>query len=208
MAGTDEITEKKTRDEKESHEGAPAVEGATETAATTEGAGGQVAMTGPEGYQYPADTPWKDMSDVHARNYWRAQARKHESATNDLRFELDKSKAEKPVDADSLRETVRAEMRAESAQALARADVRTALVARGLTIEKAENLTSVIDANAFLTDDMHTDADKVTAYAETFEPVKGVSWPDMGQGNRGKSGSNATSVEAGREMYRSKFNRK
>ena len=105
-----------------------------------------------------------------------------------------------PVDPETLREQVRAEIQAEHESDLAETAIRGRLEGRGVEADAIENIVTTLTGGlrGVITEG-RVDADKVNALVSLLAPST-QTWPDMGQGNRGAIGE-ATGLEAGRSAY-------
>lgn len=193
--------------------------GDTSGGGTSGGAGGDGGeqQQAPEvnEHGFPDKTPIKDMSVEQQAAYWKHQARKHEDTAKaradyeSVKAERDQLKQAGMTDAEKAIESARAEGlqagRAESVKSVTKAKVEAALSRRGLDEKRVAAIVGPLDHTYFLTDSGEVDAAKVSDYASGFGG--GQQWPDMGQGRRGDHAADK-SVDAGRELYRDRHQKK
>lgn len=177
--------------------------------------------------EFPAETPWAQMSVEQQAAYWRTQAKKHEErarktdalaawkkeneakvADYDRLLEASKTEHERALDAVKAEtaESVRREVRGQMIRELVDAEFRAA--ARGaLTKDQVSKLLAPLDPNYFVADNGGVDVDKISTYVAELSPAPAAgngagkaSWPDTGQGRRGAH-SGSASVQAGAELY-------
>lgn len=163
---------------------------------------------------FPEDTPVAQMSAEQAANYWKFQARKHESRAN-ARADYDELKARADrlaeIEAENATEHEKAvaAARAEgAAEALRQANeraassiLRAALEGRGRNAEQVEQMIAATNVTAFVRDG-DVDTQRIAAHVELVAPAAPApppSWPDLGQGKR--PNTKTTGTATGREMY-------
>lgn len=163
---------------------------------------------------YPADTPLAEMEPEQQAAYWRSMARKHEQRAkqaadyDQVKAERDELKQATQTDVERQITEATAKVRAETAQQfserLAAAEFRAALAGR-VNRDAATAIIEGINLTKFLASDGEVDTDMVSEHVKALLGVR--QQPDMGQGNRGPSGS-AKSVAAGRDLYERHHSRK
>lgn len=183
------------------------------TGTATPPAGGAERPVNEHGY--PDATPVADMTQEQQTAYWKFHARKHETRAQQHAAELEQLRTATPPAQDPATgtspeqvqqmiteavETARAEERRTASLELARTSVSAALASVIPEEDKRGRVLAGLDPAAFLSDTGTVDADKVTAFAETFTPSAPDSTRHMG--SRRSSGS--TGVDAGAAMYADK----
>lgn len=170
---------------------------------------------GPNGF--PEGTPVAEMTDGQQAAYWKHHARKHEDAVKALsgQVQTDRAAQAKALEeaVTAAREAARIEARAEAAQASVVMVATGRLTDAGLDQAAAEVITGALNAAAFIGEDGHVDATRLSSYLDTIAPRKGGSgtgplghapgvrgtWPDLGQGAQG--GGTATGLDAGAALF-------
>ena len=154
---------------------------------------------------FPADTPLSEMTIEQQREYWKHQAKKHESnakkheSTVKKQSDYDELKT-KAAEADRLRqeretenekavreaaEKARVEARAEMLPQLVSARFAAAAAGR-IEADRLVTLTEDIDMTRYLKDDGTVDVDKVAAKVEAWAPKPSeprTPRPDPSQGS-------------------------
>ena len=154
---------------------------------------------------FPADTPLSEMTIEQQREYWKHQAKKHESnakkheSTVKKQSDYDELKT-KAAEADRLRqeretenekavreaaEKARVEARAEMLPQLVSARFAAAAAGR-IEADRLVTLTEDIDMTRYLRDDGTVDVDKVAAKVEAWAPKPSeprTPRPDPSQGS-------------------------
>lgn len=165
---------------------------------------------------YPADTPVSEMTAEQAANYWRTQARKHETTVK-KRGDYDQLKADsaelarlrQQTESDTQRATreaadqARTEVRTEMGERLVLAEFRAAAGGR-IAADRLATLTEDLDLRRYLDSAGDVDAERVAAKVAAWMPDPAAPTqparpkPDPTQGPRGTKPSGTA---AGRDMF-------
>lgn len=202
----------------------------TESGSGTQGSGTTGGNSGESELGFPKDTPVADMTEKQQAAYWKHQSRKHEDAWKQrvgdltpeklqelrdkaqkhdaLEYELSSATDKAAKDAEK---AAREKADAEYRPMLAETAFRVAIGDRKPEVE-VEDFIADLNLSRFLTDDGRVDTAKVLARVEQFAPATGTTTPTprrgptpTGQGQRGTTGTgDDRSIEAGRELYRSR----
>lgn len=162
------------------------------------------------GKGFPANTPLAEMSVEQREAYWKDKARKHEQRANDradyddLKAKADRldeiereNESEKDKAVREAREKaakdVRAEIEAETVQAMA----RMALRSRGVKDEEITSFVTETNLSAFVSDDGQVDDERLLARVDRYAGTAGgQKWPGTGQDRRG-----GAVKESGSDLY-------
>lgn len=182
------------------------------------------ATADPDGF--PANTPWRDMTQAQQVEYWKHQSRKHENVAN-ARSDYDdlKTKAAR-ADALDLELMSDAEKKVAEATTKAAADAQAkftpmlvkaefkAASAGRIDADRIDNLLAPLNMAHFLTPAGDVDTDKVSAFVDSIAPATGGSngttklGPSShGQGQRNANAAKAT-VASGADLYASRHPQK
>jgi len=160
---------------------------------------------------FPADTPLTEMTVEQRENYWKHQARKHESRANaradydSVKAELDRIKQANETDSEKAireaREAGKSEARTEVVNETVKALLRMGLRANGVKDDDLDEIVSTINLSAYADDKGLVDDEKVLRTINRLAGTAGSNTgPDTGQGNRGKQ-TTKSGVSAGAELF-------
>lgn len=188
--------------------GAPAGEQGAAGATGAEGADG-AAGRGPG---TDGDKPISQMTDAERATYFERKATRYKQTLRDREdytdvvAERDRLRAATQTDAEKAVEAARAEEREKVTREVAttyqtrlvQAEIKAALAGKNVPADQVKGHVEFIDPTKFLTDTGEVNTELVTQYAAGIAP--GQTWPDLGNGRRGTSGT-SKGVAAGAEMF-------
>ena len=189
-------------------DGAPAGEQGAAGATGAEGADG-AAGRGPG---TDGDKPISQMNDAEKAVYFEKKATRYKTTLKDredydaVKAERDRLRAATQTDAEKAVEAARAEEREKVTREVAttyqtrlvQAEIKAALAGKNVPADQVKGHVDFIDPTKFLTDTGEVNTELVTQYAAGIAP--GQTWPDLGNGRRGTSGT-SKGVAAGAEMF-------
>lgn len=189
-------------------DGAPAGEQGSAGATGADGADG-AAGRGPG---TDGDKPISQMTDAEKAVYFEKKATRYKTTLKDredydaVKAERDRLRAATQTDAEKAVEAARTEEREKVTREVAttyqtrlvQAEIKAALAGKNVPADQVKGHVDFIDPTKFLTDTGEVNTELVTQYAAGIAP--GQTWPDLGNGRRGTSGT-SKGVAAGAEMF-------
>ena len=171
-----------------------------------------------KGEGFPADTAPEDMTQEQQTAYWKHQARRHEQSAKRLgdvtleqykaqQTELEQLRRDKMSDSDKALDDARKAGREEERKALQPKMVQAAFDAAIGTIDDEDEAKAVrdmvdaLDFGSFITDDGAVDTARVQSVAGRITGSAIARPATSGYGGGRRSSTQASGVEAGREMF-------